>query len=350
MKAWQISSFGIDNLELVDRPDPVAGFGEVVVKVGAVSLNYRDLRMVTGTYNPRLAMPRIPCSDGAGEVVAVGAGVTSVRVGDRVTGIFMQNWLDGELNSAKSKGALGGDIDGMLAEFVALKESGVIAIPDHLSFEEAATLPCAGVTAWNALTNASSTKAGDTVLIQGTGGVSLFALTFAKMLGARVLGTSGSDEKLGRARAIGLDAGHNYKTDPEWAAWVLDKTDDAGADLVVEVGGASTFQQSLKAVRAGGTVAQIGVLSGVRQDIELTPILHKQIKVHGIYVGSKANFAAMNRALVQSVASTGASAPASALISLNSLIDSVFDFPEAPRAFAAMEGASHFGKLVIRIG
>jgi NADPH:quinone reductase-like Zn-dependent oxidoreductase len=212
----------------------------------------------------------------------------------------------------------------------------VIRVPDHLSFQEAATLPCAGVTAWSALTRATTTKAGDVVVVQGTGGVSLFALQFAKMMGARVLGTSGSDEKLARALALGLAAGVNYKTNPDWAAWVFEQTGRVGADLVVEVGGAGTFQQSLKAVRVEGTVAQIGALSGAKQEIELTPILHKRIRVMGIYVGSKDDFAAMNRALEQNPG-------------VKPLIDQVFPFAEAPRAFAAMESATHFGKLVIEV-
>ena len=196
MKTWRIHKFGIDSLSLDEIPTPQPGPGHVLIAIHAVSLNYRDLRMVQGTYNPKLQVPRIPCSDGAGTVTAIGEGVSTVKIGDRVAGIFMQNWLDGEPSAAKCKGALGGDIDGMMAEFVVLPESGVVRLPAHLSFEESATLPCAGLTAWNALTLASTTRSGDTVLIQGTGGVSIFALQFAKALGARVLGTSSSDEKL----------------------------------------------------------------------------------------------------------------------------------------------------------
>ena len=209
MKAWQIQSFGIDQLVLADLPQPRPGRGEVLVKVHAASLNYRDLRMVLGLYNPRMPLPRIPCSDGAGEVVEVGEDVREVAKGQRVAGIFMQNWLDGDPTAEKTRGALGGDIDGMLAEYVGLRASGVVPIPDHLSYEEGATLPCAGVTAWNALENAAHVKPGEIVVTQGTGGVSVFALQFAKVAGARVIGTSSSDEKLERlARNRTLEQHH----------------------------------------------------------------------------------------------------------------------------------------------
>ena len=236
MKVWQIRAFGIDQLALQNVPQPRPGHGEVLVKVHAVSLNYRDLLMVRGHYNPRMPLPRIPCSDGAGEVVEVGSDVEGVTVGQRVAGIFMQNWLDGPPNAERSRGALGGDIDGMLAEYVVLPKSGVVRIPEHLSFAEVATLPCAGVTAWNALVNAGQVIPGDVVVIQGTGGVSIFALQFARMMGATVIGTSSSDEKLQRAKTLGLHAGLNYRQTPEWAKWVLRETNNRGGDLIVEVG------------------------------------------------------------------------------------------------------------------
>jgi NADPH:quinone reductase-like Zn-dependent oxidoreductase len=214
MKVWQIQSFGIDQLVFADVAKPRPGRGQILVKIHAVSLNYRDLLMVRGHYNPKMALPRIPCSDGAGEVVEVGEGVDSAAVGQRVAGIFMQHWLDGPPTAENTRGALGGDVDGMLAEYVVLHQSGVVSIPEHLSFAEAATLPCAGVTAWNAVVNAARIKPGDVVLIQGTGGVSIFALQFAKMAGAIVIGTSSSDEKLQRAKTMGLDAGLNYRQSP----------------------------------------------------------------------------------------------------------------------------------------
>jgi NADPH:quinone reductase-like Zn-dependent oxidoreductase len=333
MKAWRIPSFGIDKLSLDEVPTPEPGPGEVRVDIHAASLNYRDLLMVKGHYNPKLQANRIPCSDGVGTVSAVGAGVTTVKPGDRVAGIFMQNWIDGESTYEKQKGALGGDIDGTLAESIVLHEAGVVPIPEHLSFDEAATLPCAGVTAWNAVVTAAGVKPGDTVLIQGTGGVSIFALQFAKALGARVLGTSSSDEKLARAARMGLDAGVNYKKTSDWAKWTAEQTGGRGVDLVVEVGGAGTLQQSLRAVRIGGIVAQIGVLSGVEQPLQITPILHRLIQVKGIYVGSREHFIAMNRGLTQ----TG----------MKPVVDRVFAFAEAREAFRAMESGAHFGKLVI---
>ena len=241
MKVWQIQSFGIDQLVLEHLPQPRPGRGEVLMKVHAVSLNYRDLMIVRGHYNPKMPLPRIPCSDGAGEVIEVGEDVKAVTVGQRVAGIFMQNWLDGPPNAERSRGALGGDVDGMLAEYVVLPQSGVVSIPEYLSYAEAATLPCAGLTAWNGLTNAARVKPGDVVVTQGTGGVSVFALQFAKRMGATVIGTSSSDEKLERARTLGLDAGLNYRQTPDWARWVLQQTNHRGADLIVEVGGAGTF-------------------------------------------------------------------------------------------------------------
>jgi NADPH:quinone reductase-like Zn-dependent oxidoreductase len=335
MKLWQIPAFGIDKLELVEAPTPQPGRGEVLVKVHAVSLNYRDLMVTQGLYNPKMKLPRVPLSDGAGEVVAVGDGVTGIKTGERVAGIFMQNWLEGRPGAAKQRGALGGDIDGMLAEYVMLPEHGVVPVPDHLTWEEAATLPCAGVTAWNAVTHVGKIKTGDTVLIQGTGGVSIFALQFAKGLGARVLGTSSSDDKLERARKLGLDASVNYRQTPDWAKWVLEQTHGEGADLVVEVGGAGTFAASLKAVCTGGTVAQIGVLSQTSEPVPIQPILHRQIRIQGIYVGSRADFIEMNRAIEQS--------------GLKPIVDEVFAFDQAPLALQRMAAGTHFGKLVIRV-
>lgn len=334
MKVWKIPSFGIANLALIDEPPPEPAPGEVLVRVHAVSLNYRDLMTVRGAYNPRLALPRIPLSDGAGEVVAIGEGVTQFAVGERVAAIFMQNWLDGAPTAAKYKGALGGDIDGMMRQYVTLPETGLVPIPAYLSYEQAATLPCAAVTAWNALL-AAGLKSGDTVLIQGTGGVSIFALQFAKAMGARALGTSSSDAKLERAVALGLDAGVNYRSRPEWADWALEQTGGEGVDLVVEVGGAGTFPQSLKAARIGGTVAQIGVLSQSNEPVAIPLILRKQLNVRGIYVGSRVHFEAMNRALVQT--------------RLAPVIDQVYTLDQARQGFEAMANGSHFGKLVVRM-
>jgi NADPH:quinone reductase-like Zn-dependent oxidoreductase len=335
MQVWQIPSFGIDSLEFVERPDPQPGPGQVVVRVHALSFNFRDLMIVKGIYNPKLKLPRIPCSDGAGEIVAVGSGVTQWKLGDRVAGIFMQNWIDGPPSPEKVKGALGGDIDGMAAEYVVLSENGLVAIPEHLSFQEAATLPCAAVTAWNAL-SAGEIKPGGTVLIQGTGGVSIFALQFARLKGAKVLGISSSHEKLNRAFDLGLDAGVNYNEVPEWDRWAMEQTGE-GVDLIVEVGGLGTLPRSLRALRMGGTIAQVGVLTGAvsSEPLPLHPILHKQARIRGIYVGSRQDFLDMNRA-----------------IALTQLRPVGEDFPwtHAREVLARMEESSHFGKLVMTVG
>ena len=335
MKAWRIVQFGVDQLEQVETALPAPGPGDVLMRIHAVSLNFRDLLMVKGHYNPKLALPRIPCSDGAGEIVEVGSEVHGWKVGDRVAGIFMQNWLDGQMSSAKTHGALGGDIDGMLAQYVALPAEGIVAIPESLNYEQAATLPCAAVTAWNAVTRAHPVRAGETVLIQGTGGVSIFALQFAVLMGARVIGVSSSDEKLARAKTLGLDAGVNYRQVPDWAPWVLEQTNGDGVDLVVEVGGSGTLQQSLMAVRVAGTVAQIGVLTGVEETLLIAPILHRQIRVQGVYVGSRQDFVDMNRAI--------------AYARLKPVVDQSFAFDNVREALQTMESGLHFGKIVIRV-
>ena len=336
MRAWQLSAFGVDSLEFVERPTPAPGPGEVLVGIRAVSLNYRDLMVVKGFYNPRMKLPRIPCSDGTGEVVAVGADVTAWKPGDRVAGIFMQNWLDGPPTAAKSRRALGGDIDGMLAEYIVLNETGVVAIPEHLSFQEAATLPCAGVTAWNAL-SAGDLKPGGTVLIQGTGGVAIFALQLARLRGARVLGISSSFEKLERAYSLGLDAGLDCKENPEWDRWALDETGGQGVDLIVDVGGLSTLPRSLRALRIGGAIAQVGVLSGANDPtaFPITTILHKQVLMQGIYVGSRKDFEDLNKAISLAVLRP---------------VGENFHWSQAREALARMEEGSHFGKLVLTVG
>jgi NADPH:quinone reductase-like Zn-dependent oxidoreductase len=289
--------------------------------------------MVKGLYNPKLALPRIPCSDGAGEVVAVGEGVTAWKPGDRVVAIFMQNWFDGALSPVKAKGALGGDIDGMLADHVVLKETGLVRIPDHLSFHEAATLPCAAVTAWNALA-AGNLRPGATVLVQGTGGVSIFAIQLARLHGLRVLGISSSDEKLERARSLGLDAGLNYRENPSWDRWAIEQTGGEGVDLVVEVGGVGTLPRSLRAIRMGGVIAQVGVLAGTGEPLPVPSILHKQARIQGIYVGSRQDFIQLNKA-----------------ISLTQLrpIGENFRWSQAREVLSRLETASHFGKLVLTV-
>ncbi len=335
MKAFEIQKeFGIDALTLTERPQPAPGPRQILMKIHAVSLNYRDLLVVKGLYNPKMPLPRIPVSDGAGEVVAVGEGASRVKVGDRVAGIFMQKWVDGDPTPAKAQSALGGVIDGLLAEYAVLDEEGVVLIPEHLSYEEAATLPCAAVTAWNALITQGGLTAGDTVLVQGTGGVSIFALQFARLSGARVIATSSSNKKLDRVLQLGASDGINYKETPDWDKRVRELTGGAGVDHVVEVGGAGTLNQSLNAVRMGGTISLIGVLAGGSGEIRTTSILMKSVRVQGIFVGSRAMFEAMNRAIT--------------LHQLHPVIDRVFPFEETREALRYMESGAHFGKIVIR--
>ena len=336
MKRYELTAFGLEHLKLVERPRPEAGYGRAVVRVTAASLNYRDVMVVKGVYDPKMPLPRVPFSDGAGVVESVGPGVTRVKPGDRVAGIFMQAWIDGPLTDAASGSALGGAIDGVLSEYVALDADGLVRTPAHLSDEQAACLPCAAVTAWNALVTQGNLKAGDTVLVQGTGGVSLFALQFARLHGARVIATSGSDEKLARARSLGAAEGVNYKTNPDWDKAVLDLTGGAGVDHVVEVGGAGTLEKSLRAVRAMGTVSQIGVLTGVTKDLNIAPVLMKHVRLQGIYVGSRAMFEDMNRAI-----EAGKLVP---------VVDRVFPFDQAAEALRHMESGAHFGKIVVRVG
>jgi NADPH:quinone reductase-like Zn-dependent oxidoreductase len=333
MRTYVIPTFGLDHLTLTDRPDPRPGPGQVLVRVRAVSLNYRDLLVARGQYNPRMPLPRVPCSDAAGEVAAVGEGVASVKPGDRVCGTFFQGWDDGELTEAAARTTLGGDLDGVLAEQVVLNERGVIPFPAHLSFEEAATLPCAALTAWHALT-VGFDPAGKTVLLQGTGGVSVFALQFAKALGAKVLITSGHDDKLARALQTGADAGTNYKSNPDWDKWARQQTGGTGVDLVVEVGGAGTLERSVKAVRYGGRVALIGVLAA-GGGVNPVGILMRAVRVQGIFVGSRAMFRSMNRLIEEK--------------QLRPVVDRVFPFERAADAFRHLEAAGHLGKVVIAV-
>ena len=242
MRAFQITQFGLENLHLVDLPTPACGDGMVLIRVHATSLNYRDLLMVRGIVRSQAENAADSAFRWRRRSRRCGRRSDPLQTGDRVVGFFLQNWQDGGPSREKSRGGLGGDIDGMLADYVALPEHGVSHFPAHLSYEEAATLPCAALTAWNALFHVASTKPGDTIVIQGTGGVSIFALQFAKLVGARVLGTSSSDEKLERAKLLGLDEGLNYKNTPDWSSWVKKQTSGEGADVIVEVGGGGTYK------------------------------------------------------------------------------------------------------------
>lgn len=335
MKSYEYKQLGLENLSLVERNVPVVKAGQVLIKVHAVSLNYRDLLFAWGLYNPKPNLPSVPVSDGAGEVVAIGEGVNRWKVGDRVAQIFMQGWLGGPIAPHYAKTALGGgDVDGVLREYVVFPEDGLVAIPEHLSYEEAACLPCAGVTAWNALVNVGRVKSGDVILTLGTGGVSLFALQIAKLHGAKVISTSSSDEKLARARALGADEIINYKTTPDWEKEVSRLTNRRGVDHVVEVGGAGTLPRSIKAARVGGLISVIGVLAQ-GNGVDPMSILMKSLHVQGIFVGSREMFEDLNRAV--------------SLNGLKPMIDRVFGFDEVPAALAHMQSGAHFGKIVVKV-
>lgn len=334
MKTYEIQEFGIEKLTLVEREKPTPGANEVLLKFHAASLNYRDLMMIKGWYNPKLKTPLVPLSDGAGEVVEVGENVTRWKVGDRVVPIFMQGWIDGGVDFDKAKTALGGDLDGCLREFGAFDENGLVKIPEHLTYQEAATLPCAAVTAWNALKVSVDLQNGESVLLLGTGGVSIFALQFANALGAESIITSSSDEKLARAKSIGANHLLNYKTDPDWDDSVNALTAQKGVDHIVEVGGAGTLQKSLNAVKMGGHIAVIGVLAS-EGDFNPISILMKAVRLQGIFVGSREMFDQMNEFISAN--------------KINPEIDKVFEFEDSIDALKYMESGSHFGKIVVKI-
>ena len=326
--------FGLDHLHVEQEELPAPGPGDVHVRFRAASLNYRDLSVVLGRYNPKMQLPRILGSDAAGEVVAVGEGVT-LKPGDRVASLFFQTWQAGEITQTTGKSALGGAIEGVFATDRILPETGLIRFPDELSFEEAATLPCAALTAWNALVEKGRLHAGQTVLILGTGGVSVFGLQIAKAHGAKVILTSSSDEKLERGRKLGADETVNYKTTPDWDAEVLKLTDGLGVDHVVEVGGSGTMPRSLNAVRAGGQVHLIGVLSEPGKGVDILPVLMKSVYLNGVYVGSRAMFANLNAAIEVN--------------KLQPVIDRVFPLAEARAAFEHLQSGNHFGKVVLAL-
>ncbi len=334
MKAYEIQQFGIENLALVERDEPDLNETEVLVKFHAASLNYRDLMMVKGAYNPRLKMPLVPFSDGAGEVVAVGEKASKWKTGDRVSPIFMQGWMDGAISFEKARTALGGDRDGVLREFGAFDETGLVRIPDHFSYEEAATLPCAAVTAYHALFESGNLHPSNSVLLQGTGGVSIFALQLASVYGSRTIITSSSDEKLERAQSLGAADLINYREREDWDKAVQELTERRGVDHVVEVGGAGTLQKSLSAVRMGGHVALIGALSG-SGEINPISIFMKLVKLQGIFVGSRQMFEQMNLLLCQHY-------------HIKPVIDKTFEFGEVREALKHMEAGAHFGKIVVK--
>ena len=335
MYAWEIiSGDGVDALHLGERERPIPGPGQVRVRMNANSINYRDLITIEGAGARKLPFSIVPNSDGAGVITAVGEGV-KLKEGDRVTSCFFEEWVAGEISAPVMASALGGARQGVLAEEVILPEDGVIHTPAGLTDEEASTLPCAALTAWHALTLPRPVKAGETVLLLGTGGVSVFAQQFCTMMGARTIVTSSSDDKLEKMKSLGAGEVINYRTNPEWDAAVLELTGGSGVDRVVEVGGPGTFDRSVNAVRVGGIIGLIGVLTGMSGATNPTSIMRKSITVRGIYVGSRAMFGDMNRAIEAH--------------NLKPMIDQTFDFKDARSAYHAMRGAGHFGKLVIKM-
>jgi NADPH:quinone reductase-like Zn-dependent oxidoreductase len=336
MRRYQLENLGsFDALKLVDAQEPRPGAREVVVRVRACSLNHRDLNIIAGSYSSvALKAGAIPLSDGAGEVSALGAGVTRWKVGDRVAPIFVQRWLGGNLQPEYMPSALGGPSDGVLAERIVLSEEGLVRIPSHLSFEEAATLPCAAVTAWNAVFVRGALQAGQTLVTLGTGGVSLFAAQFGLMAGARVIATTASEAKAARLRALGVTDVINYRTTPDWEARVRELTEARGADLVVEVGGPGTLAKSIAAIRHCGHISVVGNLAG-KSMIDPGALFAKRASMCGIQVGSRDMFEDMNRAI--------------GVATLKPVIDRVFDFTDARAAYEYLASATHFGKVVIRL-
>jgi NADPH:quinone reductase-like Zn-dependent oxidoreductase len=332
LRVAELRAFGLDNLTWTDRPAPQPGPGEVLVRMRAWSLNYRDLLVIRGQYNPKQKMPLVPLSDGAGEVVELGSGVTRVKVGDRVAGAFMPSWVDGEIDDSKWRSAMGAAEEGVASEYRVFSDHGLVIVPEYLSYEEAASLPCAGVTAWNALFETGSLKPGETVLALGTGGVSMFSLQFARLGGARVLITSSSDEKIARARALGAHEAVNYTSTPDWEKRVRELTGGGGVDHVIEVGGAGTLGRSMRAVRTGGTISLIGVLAE-GPGTNVTPVLMRHLRVQGIFVGSRVMFENMLKAMT--------------VRQLRPVVDRVFAFDELHEALRYMESARHFGKVCL---
>ncbi|NOY90838.1 MAG: NAD(P)-dependent alcohol dehydrogenase [Deltaproteobacteria bacterium] len=336
MRAWELrDAFGLEHLTLVDRQSERLGPGQVRVKLRAAALNYRDLLVARGHYDPRQRLPYVPLSDGVGEVVEVGGDVTRVAVGERVAGCFAQGWIAGEPSLERLRRTLGSNLDGCLREEMVIDAEGVVRVPAQLTDVEAATLPCAGLTAFSALFTLGGLRAGQSVLVLGSGGVSVFALAFARVAGARVIATTSSKDKAERLRALGAEQVLNYREEPAWGRRVRELTGGRGVDLVVEVGGAGTLAQSLKAVRPGGMIALIGVLAGTQEKLNILPAVMKQVCMQGVLVGHRDGFEAMNRAIESS--------------GLRPVVDRVFPFDDAPAAFSHLASGEHFGKVVIEV-
>ena len=330
-----VATTGLEGLRVIERDVPKPGPGEVLVRMRAASLNWRDMQILRGSYVRGIPLPRIPLSDGAGEIVEVGTGVTRVKAGDRVCSTFFETWLTGPVFAEAQDAALGGTAEGVLAEYVLLKGEGVIRFPDHLSFEEAATLPCAALTAWHGLFEATSLRPGDTALLLGTGGVSIFGLQFARMAGANAISTSSSDEKLERAKKLGATGTLNYATNAKWAEGVRQLTGGRGADAVLDVAGGESSKAALDALRTGGHVAIIGARAGAGSDLDRGFVLRKGLRVSGINIGSRAMFEAMNRAVTAA--------------KLKPVVDKTYPIADAVTAYRDFATGKHFGKVVITI-
>jgi NADPH:quinone reductase-like Zn-dependent oxidoreductase len=331
MKAYQLTpGGGVDGIAAVELPDPRPGTREVLVRVRSTSLNYRDLMLAR-----RATRAVIPLSDGAGDVVSVGAEVTELAAGDRIAGCFFPYWHDGDVTPGHLRDALGGARDGMLAELVVLPADSVVKLPSYMSHDDAAALPCAGVTAWNAMFEQAQLRPGQSVLFLGTGGVSILGLQLAQLGGLRSIITSSSDEKLERARALGADATINYRQREDWEQAVLELTQGRGVDLVLEVGGEATFAQSLASTRVGGDVVLIGGLGGAAGEGTSTPLVGRNIRATRISVGSRRMFEALNRALE--------------LREVHPVVDRTFQFEDAVDAYRYLESQAHFGKVSIRV-
>lgn len=336
MKQAQIHKFGLEHLMIQDVPDPESpGPKEVLVRLRAASLNFRDSLVLEGKYNPKFPLPLVPCSDGAGEVVAIGNEVTEFKLGDRVLLTFAPNWIAKEATHSELRTTIGGPLPGTLREFAIVPETGLVPIPSHLSFEEASTLPCAALTAWSAFFEFSKILPGDTVVVQGTGGLSIFALQFAKMVGAKVILTSSSAEKLERGKALGADFLINYKESPDWGKEVRRITDKKGADHIIEVGGAGTLEQSILACRPFGVIHLIGILAGKSGELNFLPAVMNNLKIQGLVVGGRKAFLAMNKAIESA--------------QLRPVIDRIFSLDETKDAISYLRSGSHFGKIVIKI-
>lgn len=333
MRVFQIENdWGMHNLKLSQRSEPSAGPGQVLVRMQASSLNYRDLVVPERGYGSFTgSLPLIPLSDGVGTVCAVGPDVRRVAVGDRVCPTFFQNWIAGDPDLERLTQSLGGPIDGTMTEIMCLSEQGVVKVPSYLTDAEAASLPCAALTAWSALTTGAAVKSGDRVLVQGCGGVALFAVQFAKLLGAHVTVITSSEERMARAQQLGADAVVNYRAVPEWAKATRDITSGRGYDLIFELGGEKTLPQSLRCIRPGGTIAMIGILSGASMATSLGLIITRQVRLQGVTVGHRDGFEAMIRSMEQH--------------KVKPIVDRIFAFEELKEAMAYLKGGTQFGKV-----